>query len=109
MISEPLDRSFFSFGTNGVNDIVALAALIDEADEFLGRILQISVYHRDNIAGRVKQTGRHGGLMPEVTRETQHFQTAVGHRNLLARRKCTVGAAVVYDQKLPILIPGRGG
>src|SRR5206468_6077203 len=62
---------------DGVDDVVALAPLRDEARQHLGRILEIGVHGDDRITHRRVEARLQRRLMPEVAREVDHLAARV--------------------------------
>ena len=66
-ITDALDQAFFAFGADGVNHVPAIPDLLNERQQFFGRILKVRVHDGDDGAAGVHQPGRNSGLVAEIT------------------------------------------
>ena len=107
-VAHPLDEVLLALGADGIDDVASLPALLEEAQQFLGRILQIGVDDRDDVASGVLQAGRHRGLVPEVSREGEHLQVRVAAGEFLRHGKRMVVAAVIHQDDFVVFLPGDG-
>lgn len=83
-----------------VNDVVSLAVFGDHLEDDFGGILKIGIDDDDGIAAGGIQSGGHGGLVAEVVRQAEHFDSRVGRGPFHQQVQCPIGTAVVDEDHL---------
>ncbi len=91
-----------------VDDVGALAPLGDHLGDQLRRVLQVGVDHRDDVADRVLQAGGERGLVAEVARQVDDAHARVGRGHAVEQLGRAVGAAVVDEHQLELVVGDRG-
>src|SRR6266436_7511927 len=92
-----LDEILLTAFPDAVHNFVPLPPLFDESSEHLGRILKIAVHYDDRVARRILEAGRNGGLMTEISGETDDTDMgSIGVMKGNQVRKRAVGASIVH-------------
>ena len=109
MVAESLDHTFLPPGTNGVDDVPALARLLQEGQQRLRRVLEIGIHDRHDIALSVHEAGGNSRLMSEVPRQADHLQPWIDGQALQDFHR-PVAASVVHNHQFEVFTPrGTGG
>src|SRR5207248_5220142 len=94
---------------HGVYHVGARAPALDQVGDQLGRVLQVTVHHHDDVALGAIEAGGQRLLVAEVAREEDDADPAVVLRQPLEDLTGAVGGAVVHQHELPCEpVEGRG-
>ncbi len=90
-------------GAHAVHDVVALAPLLEEPRDDLGRVLEVRIQDHDRLPGCDLVAGGQGGLHAEVAAEPDVLPARVPSAECLDQRLGAVRAAVVDDDELEVV------
>ena len=93
----------FPLAAHPIDDRVARLPEADEIGDQLGRVLQIAIELNRRLAPRMDVARPNGPLKAEVARKTQDAYSSVVTRQRSETREGAVGAAIVCEDKLPLV------
>ncbi len=88
-------------GALAVDHQVALAPLLHEGRDHLGRVLEIRIHDDDRVAPHMVEAGRDGDLLAEIAAERHRADPRVREALLANERQGIVAAPVVDENDLP--------
>src|SRR5262245_26165239 len=99
-IRQALDQSFFSFGANGIDDIVSFSPGLNQLLDDFGRILQIAIHDDDGPTTGLIDSRRDGRLMSKITAQLHDHDPSIVHLQVVEYTRRGVAAAVVHEDEL---------
>jgi hypothetical protein len=93
---------------HAVDDVEAGAPAGEHLRQELGRVLQVAVEQRDDLAARLLEAGRQRHLVAEVAREDEHDHARVALRPVAQELAGAVARSVVDGDDLDVGVEGGG-
>ena len=85
-----LEQTLLAHRTNAVHDIESLTPPGEKRSDTRGIILQVRVHHDHDVAPGMTQSGLHGRLMAEISREVQDANVRLPRRHHVEDRRALV-------------------